>query len=85
MSRISLVRMRFDCVHKKIRLLDQMVGADVICLQIRVKFLFDDEQSLATHLVQRGHVVTPSLALGDGHGVKVEFHRTYFVHTGEVP
>ena len=30
MSRISLVRMRFDCVHKKIRLLDQMVGEDVI-------------------------------------------------------
>ena len=69
-------KMSSDLKRKRIQL-------GKVCLQIRVKFLFDDEQSLATHLVQRGHVVTPSL--GDGHGVKVEFHRTYFVHTGEVP
>ena len=53
-----------------------------VCLQIKVKFPFDDDQSLATHLVQRGHIVTPTLA--DGDGDTVEFHRTYFVHTGEV-
>ena len=70
-------KMSSDLKRKRIQL-------GKVCLQIRGKFLFDDEQSLATHLVQRGHKrVIPSL--GDGLGDNVEFHWTYFVHTGEVP
>ena len=68
-------KMSSDLKRKRIQL-------GKVCLQIRVKFPFVDDQSLATHLVQRAHVVTPTL--GDGGGNTVEFHRTYYVHTGEV-
>ena len=49
-----------------------------VCLRISVKFPFDDPQTLATHLVQRGHLVTTTLEGGE----TGELDRSYFVHTG---
>lgn len=50
-----------------------------VCLKIRVTFPFDDPQTLATSLVQRGTVVTATLRGGD----TGELDREYFVHTGD--
>ena len=49
-----------------------------LCLKVSVMFPFDDSQSLATHLIQRGHHVSVTLQ-GCETG---EMNRTYFVHTG---
>ena len=50
-----------------------------VSLKIRVTFPFDDPQTLATSLVQRGTVVTATLRGGD----TGELDREYFVHTGD--
>ena len=49
-----------------------------LCLRVSVKFPFDDPQSLATHLIQRGHHVSVTLQ-GCETG---EMNRIYLVHTG---
>ena len=50
-----------------------------ICLKVSVTFPFDDFQTIATHLVQRGNVVSEDLRGGE----TGELNRTYLVHTGE--
>ena len=48
------------------------------CLKVRVTFPFDDPQTMATSLVQRGTVVTATLRGGE----TGELDKDYFVHTG---
>ena len=50
-----------------------------VCLKVRVTFPFDDPQTLATSLVQRGSIVTATLR---GHETG-ELEKEYFVHTGD--
>ena len=50
-----------------------------ICLKVSVVFPFDDPQTLATHLIQRGYIVSEDMI-----GVETgELERTYSVHTGK--
>ena len=50
-----------------------------ICLKVSVVFPFDDPQTLATHLIQRGFIVSEDMI-----GVETgELERTYYVHTGK--
>ena len=50
-----------------------------LCLKVSVTFPYDDHQTLATHLLQRGHVVSEEMRGGE----MGELDRTYLVHTGK--
>ena len=50
-----------------------------LCLKVSVLFPYDDPQTLATHLIQQGRVVSVTLKGGET-GL---LEKTYFVHTGE--
>ena len=50
-----------------------------VCLKISVKLPYDEPQTLATQLVQRGQIVTATLMGGE----TGELDRQYFVHTGD--
>ena len=50
-----------------------------VCLKVSLTFPFDDPQTVATHLIQRGHIVTEEMRGGQ----TGELDRTYLVHTGE--